>query len=113
MPCTDLRRIAVCTGLRIERQAARLPGALGKTVYPCPAAAAGYHVLSVDTASSLPSGTCALDSSLSYGSPPMFQRCTLSPAGTTLLSVYVDKTCAGGLALRSLVGWRVRASCGP
>ena len=70
-------------------------------------------MLSVDTASSLPSGTCALDITLSYGSPPMFQRCTLAPAGTTLLSVYVDKTCAGALVLRSLVGWRVRATCGP
>jgi hypothetical protein len=54
----------------------------------------GYHVLSVDTANSLPNATCALSSTLSYGSPPLFQQCTLTPSGTTLLSVYVDKTCA-------------------
>lgn len=86
--------------LHTRGAACALPAAPTMTfVQPCPAAASGYHVLSVDTASSLPSGTCALDSSLSYGSPPMFQRCTLSPAGTTLLSVYVDKTCAGARAL--------------
>lgn len=67
------------------------------TVHPTVASAAGYHVLSVTSANTLPNATCALSSTFSYGRAPLFAQCTLTTSGTTLLSVYVDKTCAGAV----------------
>ena len=72
------------------------------------ASAAGYHVLSVTSADTLPNSTCALSSTFSYGRAPLFAQCTLTPSGTTLLSVYVDKTCAGAVRwLQACVAVRV------
>lgn len=59
-----------------------------------PAAAAGYHVLSISGPGNLDTDDCALGA-LSYANPYLFQKCSISPADTTYLSVYVDQYCAG------------------
>ena len=55
----------------------------------------GYHVLSVAAPATLAAGDCGLNTSLSFGSPPLFAQCGLSssPGAATQLSVYVDAYC--------------------
>jgi hypothetical protein len=53
----------------------------------------GYHVLSISGPGNLDTDDCALGA-LSYANPYLFQKCGITPAGTTYLSVYVDQYCA-------------------
>ena len=61
---------------------------------------AGYQVLSVKTASTLPKASCDLAAAVSYANPKLFEQCKFTSAGTTQLSVFVDQYCQGACLLR-------------
>ena len=94
----QLREHAIClTQPGAQAGHCRLPFHIPLPTSTSPTPPAGYQVLSVTAAGTLPAADCALGPQLAFASPPLFGRCSLAPPGTTLLSLYVDQYCGAVL----------------